>query len=280
MADTAIRIHNCKELIRELESDLEKGQKAAKYGIKRQKADLADQARWIKEMHAKIKAASSPAREELRSRVSHVEQVTRKEWQRELEEMGRLRAAIPRIKSDLRDKRAYLKELEKKHKAEQAAEKKAERKAGPAPKLAPGYAWEFHPDEVSAEWHSSPDDNWEVVMVSASDTRGATFRGRRTIDGSPAVVFRGADGILYAQKANGGRSPTPARARSRVERPTHYVVLIRRGSGYPVTHNHQTLTDAWRDAEGVSGATVHRGYGGIDGPDSSYSKESLSRKGR
>jgi hypothetical protein len=200
MSDTPIRIHNVKELIRELESDLEKAQKAGKYGIRRQKADLADQARWIKEMRVKIKFATPPTRDELRSRLAHVEQVTRKEWQRELEEMVKLKASMPRIKSDLRDKRAYLKELEKKHKAEQAAEKKAQKKVGPAPKLAPGYGWEFHPDEVSADWHSSPDDNWEIVMISASDIRGAAFRGRRTIDGAPAIVFRGSDGVLYAQK--------------------------------------------------------------------------------
>lgn len=50
--------------------------------------------------------------------------------------------------------------------------------------LKAGYAYEFDGD---GDWKSSPDDSWEVVMLS----RGGGKRvGSRLVDGSRVIVFK------------------------------------------------------------------------------------------
>ena len=79
--------------------------------------------------------------------------------------------------------------------------------------MKPGYAYHYTGDRES--WQSSPDDDWDTEMQSASST---AFVGTRRIDGSACTVWEH-DGELWAQTAvmapapRGGASSSEARER-------------------------------------------------------------------
>jgi hypothetical protein len=106
---------------------------------------------------------------------------------------------VPELRRSLTFHTRQLKKLQR----QLVVEKKAKKKTKPsakAPKLVPGWAYEFTISAgPGAEWRSSPDANWSPVVVSASVSRGARFIGFRRIEGVAVMAFQGSDGLLYAQ---------------------------------------------------------------------------------
>ena len=62
------------------------------------------------------------------------------------------------------------------------------------PKPKSGYG--FHTEK--RDWKRTSNDNWDIVMLSATDCRGAEYKGHRIIDGSPVAVWacKGAKGHI------------------------------------------------------------------------------------